>query len=103
MVTNPNFALIGSSGCVAPRHLKAINANAGQLLAALDPHDAPGVGTPVRGGLTYREAHTLLEIIATAEPDSVDVVEVNPVLDVRNETAETAAELICSLFGASII
>ena len=42
MVTNPNFALIGSSGYVAPRHLKAINANAGQLLAALDPHDAAG-------------------------------------------------------------
>ncbi|MCW2923389.1 MAG: rocF [Thermoleophilia bacterium] len=72
-------------------------------LDALDPHDAPGVGTPVRGGLTYREAHTLLEIISTAGPDSVDIVEVNPVLDVRNETAETAAELVCSLFGASII
>ncbi len=72
-------------------------------LDALDPRDAPGVGTPVRGGLDYREAHTLLEIIATAQPDSVDVVEVNPVLDVRNQTAETASELVCSLFGASII
>lgn len=72
-------------------------------LDALDPRDAPGVGTPVRGGLDYREAHTLMEIIATARPNSVDVVEVNPVLDVRNQTAETAAELICSLFGASII
>jgi arginase len=72
-------------------------------LDALDPRDAPGVGTPVRGGLNYREAHTLLEIIATAQPDSVDIVEVNPVLDVRNQTAETASELVCSLFGASII
>lgn len=72
-------------------------------LDALDPRDAPGVGTPVRGGLDYREAHTLMEIIATAHPDSVDIVEVNPVLDVRNQTAETAAELVCSLFGASII
>jgi arginase len=72
-------------------------------LDALDPRDAPGVGTPVRGGLDYREAHTLLEILATANPSSVDVVEVNPVLDVRNQTAETAAELVCSLFGASII
>jgi arginase len=72
-------------------------------LDAVDPRDAPGVGTPVRGGLNYREAHTLLEIISTAKPDSVDVVEVNPVLDVRNQTAETAAELVCSLFGASII
>lgn len=72
-------------------------------LDSLDPRDAPGVGTPVRGGLSYREAHTLLEILATAGPDSVDVVEVNPILDVRNQTAETAADLICSLFGASII
>ena len=72
-------------------------------LDALDPLDAPGVGTPVRGGLSYREAHTLLETIAAGNPDSVDVVEVNPMLDVRNQTAETAAELICSLFGASII
>ncbi|MCW2928191.1 MAG: rocF [Thermoleophilia bacterium] len=72
-------------------------------LDALDPRDAPGVGTPVRGGLNYREAHTLLEILATGPPSSVDVVEVNPVLDVRNQTAETAAELVCSLFGASII
>jgi arginase len=72
-------------------------------LDAVDPRDAPGVGTPVRGGLDYREAHTLLEIIAAVGADSVDVVEVNPVLDVRNQTAETAADLICSLFGATII
>jgi arginase len=72
-------------------------------LDAVDPRDAPGVGTPVRGGLNYREAHTLREIISTGKPDSVDVVEVNPVLDVRNQTAETASELVCSLFGASII
>jgi arginase len=72
-------------------------------LDALDPRDAPGVGTPVRGGLNYREAHTLLEIISTANPSSVDIVEVNPVVDVRNQTADTAAELVCSLFGASII
>ncbi len=72
-------------------------------LDAVDPREAPGVGTPVRGGLNYREAHTLLEILSAGNPDSVDVVEVNPVLDVRNQTAETAAELVCSLFGASII
>ena len=72
-------------------------------LDAVDPREAPGVGTPVRGGLSYREAHTLLEILATGDPDSVDVVEVNPMLDVRNQTADTAAELVCSLFGASII
>lgn len=72
-------------------------------LDALDPRDAPGVGTPVRGGISYREAHTLLEIIATVGPDSVDIVEVNPLLDVRNQTAQTAADLACSLFGASIV
>ena len=72
-------------------------------LDALDPHDAPGVGTPVRGGLTYREAHTLMETFAAAPFTSMDVVEVNPVLDMGNVTAELAAELVCSLFGKSII
>ena len=70
---------------------------------ALDPREAPGVGTPVRGGLSYREAHTLMEILATSQVDSLDVVEVNPVLDISNTTAEIAGELICSLFGARII
>jgi len=72
-------------------------------LDALDPTDAPGVGTPVRGGLNYREAHTLMEILSSGEISALDVVEVNPVLDVRNTTAELAAELICSLFGATIL
>lgn len=72
-------------------------------LDALDPHDAPGVGTPVRGGLTYREAHTLMELLAASSFTSLDVVEVNPVLDTRNMTAELAAELVCSLFGRSIV
>lgn len=72
-------------------------------LDSLDPRDAPGVGTPVRGGLDFREAHTLLEILSTAPFHGVDVVEVNPVLDVRNSTAETAVELLRSLFGATIL
>lgn len=70
---------------------------------ALDPKDAPGVGTPVRGGLSYREAHTLMEIIATSPFSSLDIVEVNPVLDVRNATASLASELVCSLFGKRIL
>jgi arginase len=70
---------------------------------AMDPHDAPGVGTPVRGGLTYREAHTLMESLASAPFSSMDVVEVNPVLDMGNVTAELAAELVCSMFGKSIL
>ncbi len=71
---------------------------------AVDPNDAPGVGTAVRGGLSYREAHTLLETIASkAQIDSADVVEVNPVLDERNRTAQLATELTCSLLGKTIL
>ena len=71
---------------------------------ALDPLEAPGVGTPVRGGLTYREAHTAMEIIAGSNKlGSIEVVEVNPILDVRNITAEVAAELVESALGKRII
>jgi arginase len=71
---------------------------------ALDPGVAPGVGTPVRGGLRYREAHLALELIAEANVlTSLDVVEVNPVLDVANETGKLAVELIASALGARIL
>ncbi len=71
---------------------------------ALDPAEAPGVGTPVSGGLTYREAHLLMEIIAdTKKVESVDVVEINPILDERNKTAQMAVDLVASLFGESIL
>ena len=71
---------------------------------ALDPREAPGVGTPVPGGLTYREAHLLLEIIASsAKVGSVDVVEINPILDHRNQTAQIAVGLVSSLLGSSIL
>jgi arginase len=70
----------------------------------LDPMEAPGVGTPVQGGLTYREAHLLMEIIADSRRlRSIDVVEINPILDHRNHTAEMAAELLASLLGKSIL
>ncbi|MFC4356356.1 arginase [Halobium salinum] len=70
----------------------------------LDPKTAPGVGTPVRGGATYREAHSALETIADSDAvRSVDVVEVNPILDEHNETAELAAELAASAFGKRIL
>jgi arginase len=73
-------------------------------LDSLDPDVAPGVGTPVRGGLAYREAHALLEAIAAANVmTTMDLVEVNPVLDVRNATAQIAADLSCSLFGKRIL
>jgi arginase len=70
----------------------------------LDPAVAPGVGTPVRGGLRYREAHLALELIAEANVlTSLDVVEVNPVLDRANETGKLAVELIASALGARIL
>ncbi len=70
----------------------------------LDPIVCPGVGTPVNGGLTYREAHLAMEIIADSRKlSSVDIVEINPMLDIYNKTAETAVEMIISLLGKSII
>ena len=70
----------------------------------LDPSDAPGVGTGVRGGPTYREMQLCMEMIAdTGRLGSLDVVEVNPALDVRNRTAEVAVELLQSLFGQSTL
>jgi len=71
---------------------------------ACDPMEAPGVGTPVRGGLTYREAHMAMEIVAeSGRLTSLDVVEVNPALDVRNTTAELGTELILSALGLNIL
>jgi arginase len=73
-------------------------------LDVVDPDVAPGVGTPVRGGLTYREAHLVMELINEAGiAASLDVVEINPILDHRNGTAELAVELVASLMGRQII
>jgi arginase len=73
-------------------------------LDCLDPMEAPGVGTGVRGGPTYREMQLCMEMIAdTGRLGSLDVVEINPALDVRNRTAELAVEFIRSLFGASTL
>ena len=70
----------------------------------LDPDIAPGVGTTVRGGPNYREAQLCMEMIAdTGRLASLDVVELNPALDVRNQTAELAVDLIESLFGKSTL
>lgn len=70
---------------------------------SLDPAEAPGVGTPVPGGLSYREAHLLMEILHdTGKVTSLDIVEVNPILDDRNRTARLAVELTASLFGKTI-
>jgi arginase len=71
---------------------------------ALDPEVAPGVGTPVRGGLSYREAHLALELVAESGlAGSIEVVEVNPILDRANETAALAVELVASALGKTIL
>ena len=73
-------------------------------LDALDPEVAPGVGTPVRGGLSYREAHLAFELVAESElAGSLEVVEVNPILDRENQTARLAVELVASALGARIL
>ena len=70
----------------------------------IDPEDAPGVGTPVRGGATYREAHLAMEIIADhGRMLSFEIVEVTPVIDEHNRTAELAVELALSAFGKKIL
>jgi arginase len=70
----------------------------------VDPKDAPGVGTPVRGGATYREAHLAMEMICDSRRMvSIEVVEVNPVIDEANRTADLAVELIMSGLGKRIL
>jgi arginase len=71
---------------------------------AIDPATAPGVGTPVPGGLSYREAHLIMEMAHdSGKLESLEVVEVNPVLDVSNRTADLAVELILSALGKKIL
>jgi len=73
-------------------------------LDVLDPEVAPGVGTPVRGGLTYREAHLALELVAESQlVGSFELVEVNPILDRANTTAELAVDLVASALGKTIL
>ena len=70
----------------------------------VDPEEAPGVGTPVSGGATYREAHLAMEILADdGGIRSFELVEVNPILDEHNRTADLAVQLICSAFGKKIL
>ena len=71
---------------------------------ALDPNEAPGVGTPVRGGLTYREAQLAMEMLAASgKLRSIEMAEVNPILDAGNRTARLAVELIASALGETIL
>jgi arginase len=71
---------------------------------AVDPQEAPGVGTPVQGGITYREAHLAMEMLGdTGRVVSMEVVEVNPVIDDANRTAILAVELVMSAMGKRIL
>ena len=73
-------------------------------LDAVDPEVAPGVGTPVKGGLDYREAHLLMEMLSDSGlMTSLEIVEANPILDVRNASAAFAVELVQSAFGKRIL
>ncbi len=73
-------------------------------LDGLDPHDAPGVGTPVLGGISYRESHLAMEMLAEAKLiTSAEFVEVNPILDDKNKTASVAVALMGSLFGEKLL
>jgi arginase len=95
-------------GCVAREALDRLGHQArlhvSLDLDSLDPMEVPGVGTTSPGGLTYREAQLLMEIIAdTRRLASLDIVEINAILDHRNQTAKIAVELAASLFGKSIL
>jgi arginase len=71
---------------------------------AIDPSEAPGTGTPVKGGLSFREAHLLMEMLyESGRLGSIETVEINPILDTRNQTAALAVGLICSALGKSIL
>jgi arginase len=73
-------------------------------LDSVDPIYAPGVGTPVKGGLDYREAHLIMEMLAESKKmTSLEIVEVNPIIDNRNQSAEFAVELVQSAFGKKIL
>jgi arginase len=94
---------------VAERAIAAASEGTGGIhvsfdLDSCDPSIAPGVGTPVRGGLGYREAHLLMELVADSQRlVALDLVEVNPTLDIRNTTAELGTELALSAFGKNIL
>jgi arginase len=98
----------GMSACVDDAIAIASKASAGYYVTldvdALDPGDAPGSGTVVRGGLTYREAHLAMEKIAEAGGAlALEVVEINTALDINNRTAELGVELILSALGKTIL
>jgi len=98
----------GIGACMEEALARANAGTAGYHLSfdldGIDPMEAPGVGTPVPGGLTYREAHLICEMAARSRNLlSLEFVELNPVLDLRNRTAILAVELIASALGKTIL
>jgi arginase len=89
------IAVAGEGGC--PIHMSFD-------LDGIDPSEAPGTGTPVKGGLSFREAHLAMEMLyESGQLGSIEMVEINPILDTRNQTAILAVGLICSGLGKSIL
>jgi arginase len=73
-------------------------------LDGMDPRDVPGTGTPVKGGISWREANLLMEMVAdSGAMTSLEVTELNPILDVKNQSGEVAVDVISSAFGKRIL
>ncbi len=101
-IDEQGISLVANKALMKFIHLKKIHLTVD--MDALDPVEAPGVGTPVPGGITYREAHLLMELLADSQKiTSMDLVEINPILDIANKTAELAVELTLSALGKSIL
>jgi arginase len=95
VVMNEALAIAGAGG--RPIHVSFD-------MDGIDPSEAPGTGTPVKGGLSFREAHLAMEMLyESGQLQSIEMVEINPILDTRNQTASLAVGLICSALGKSIL
>lgn len=94
----------GTAHCIREAGTRTAGIHLSFDLDGVDPNDAPGVGTPVPGGLTVRESHLICEMVSqTGRMLGMELVELNPTLDVRNKTGELAVWLIQSAFGRTIL
>ena len=101
-IDEQGFAAVATMALENLKHVERLHVSLD--VDALDPQASPGAGTLVPGGLTYREAQLLMELIAdTRRLTSLDIVEINPILDNHNQTARIAVELTASLFGQRIL
>jgi arginase len=101
-IDHRGIAAVAAEALARLKHLERVHVSFDADV--LDPVIAPGVGTPVPGGLSYREAHLLMELLADAGVvTSLDLVEVNPILDAANKTAQIMVEMAASLLGKTIL